>query len=233
MTSFSDVAALGGRLYLTGGTDLIEVGPGLARPRRVFVAPNPLTAVAADTTRGRLLVAYQDGASRILALRPRPAGPAQVVAATTIRTVNVTLAVADDAIWLAGFSTGGGALIRLDQTTLRPMLHFAYEGLLGAGAVLVGQGAASVWVRDGIGGPELRCVDARSGAQAQTWQLDGLVSSTSGRAVVGTGAGAVQLHLQRLRRVITAATAASGRATPPRPGSAPARCRRCRRARGG
>ena len=195
VTAFSDVAALRGRLYLAGGTELIEAGPGLPRPRSVFTVPNPLTAVAADPTRDRVVVAYQDGASRVLALRPRHSGRAEVEAGTTIRTVNVTLAVANDAIWLAGFSTGGGALVRLDQTTLRPMLHFAYEGLLGSGAVLVGQGASSVWVRDGVGGPELRCVDARSGAQAQTWQLDGLISSTTGRAVLGTGEGALKMQL--------------------------------------
>ncbi|MGN6608537.1 MAG: hypothetical protein ACTHMS_16200, partial [Jatrophihabitans sp.] len=176
--AFSDVAAMGERLYLAGGTELVEVGPGLPGPQRVFLAPEPLTAVAADPARNRLFVAYQDGPSRVFSLRPSPSGAAHVERSTTIRTVNVTLAVANDAIWLAGFSTGGGALMRLDPQTLRPVLHYAYAGSLGSGAVLVAEGASSVWVREGLGGPDLRCVDSRSGAQAQTWELDGLIAST-------------------------------------------------------
>ena len=173
-----------------------------------MTAPNPLTAVAADPTRDRVLVAYQDGASRVLALQPRGSGRAEVEASTTIRTVNVTLAVANDAIWLAGFSTGGGALVRLDQTTLRPTCISPMRACWAPVPSWSGKAAASVWVRDGVGGPELRCVDARSGAQSQTWQLDGLVSSTAGRAGLGTGDGGAEDAARRLRRVIATAAEA-------------------------
>jgi hypothetical protein len=192
--AFSDVAVLGRRVYLAAGAQLVEAGAG-ERARQVFLAPGPLAAVAADPDRGRLIVAYQSGPSRVFALRPRPDAAARVERSTTIRSINATLGVAGDAIWFAGFSTGDGALMRLNPVTLRPALHFAYEGSLGSGGVLVAEGASSIWVREGLGGSELRCVDARTGAQAQTWQLDGLISSTTGRAVLGTGSGAARMQM--------------------------------------
>jgi hypothetical protein len=193
--AFSDVAALDGKLYLAAGSELVEAGPGVGRPRLIFEAPGPLATVAADPTRHRLIVAYQNGPSRIFALRPTAQGPARVLRTATVRSINATIAVAGGTIWFAGFSTGGGALMRLDAATLRPDRQFAYQGSLGSGGVLVAEGTSSVWVRQGIGGPDLRCVDARTGAQAQVWTLDGVVASTAGRAVLGTGTGPVQIRL--------------------------------------
>lgn len=192
---FSDAAALGGKLYLAAGSELVEAGPGVGRPRQIFEAPGPLAAVAADPTRHRLLVAYQNGPSRVFALRPTGNGAARVLRAATVRSINATIAVAAGAIWLAGFSTGAGALLRLDPRTLRPDRRFAHLRSLGSGGVLVAAGSTSVWVREGIGGPDLRCVDARTGAQAQVWTLDGLVASTAGRAVLGSATGPLRLRL--------------------------------------
>ena len=56
---------------------------------------------------------------------------------TTLNIVKVSLAVADGAIWLAGYDTGDGILMRLNPRTLRPLLHSPLDPGLAPGAVLV------------------------------------------------------------------------------------------------
>ncbi len=188
------VTAMGGRLFLTVDRDVVEVGPGLRVPRRIAVMPGPIVALAADPTRVRLILAYLGRPSRVVALAPLSAGRAAVEQTSILEVNEPTLAVAAGQIWLAGYS-GSDALVRLDPTTLRAVAHSSIESALGLGAYLAGAGASTVWVRGAGDGGELRCLDATTGRQLQSWLLSGRVAATARRALVGTVTGALQLDL--------------------------------------
>ena len=191
-----NVAAMGGRLFLTVDRDVVEVGPGLRVPRRIAVTAGPIVALAADPTRTRLILAYVGRPSRVIALVPRPDGPASVEQKSLLGVNQPTLAVAAGQIWLAGYS-GGDALARLDPATLRPVALSSVESALGLGAYLAGAGASTVWVRGAGDGGELRCLDATSGQQLQSWLVSGRVAAVAAHALVGTVTGPLELDLAR------------------------------------
>jgi hypothetical protein len=197
--AFSAAAAMHGQLYVTLGTQLLETGPAIGPPRVVLTVPVPISALAADPVRGRLIAVYPNGPSQVIAVVPRPDGPARIVRSVEVHTIEPTLADVDGAIWLAGYSTGDGVLMRLDPRTLRPAMRPWRDELFGSGALLVAGGTSSIWVRSGDTGSQLYCLDAGSGRLMQSWLLAGTVASAAGRAVLGATFGPVTLNLGRCR----------------------------------
>jgi hypothetical protein len=195
--AFDAVAALDRNLYFVSANRLLRLGPRDPAPVPILSFRAPLSAIVADPARHRLLVADFARRAGVHAVTVTPAGRARVELTSSLAMVKPTLAVAGDVIWAAGFDTGDGVLIRLDPATLRPVRHSSLDPLLEPGAALVAGGTEVVWVRDGAGGNQLRCIAAGTGLQLQTWNLAGTLASTSGRAVLGTIGGAEQLVLNR------------------------------------
>jgi hypothetical protein len=195
--AFDAAAALDRTLYLVSANRLLRLGPGDAAAVPILSFRAPLATVVADPTRHRLLVADYARRSGVHAVTVSRDGRARVRLTSSLEIVKPSLAVAGGAIWAAGFDIGDGVLIRLDPSTLRPVQHSTLDPLLEPGAAVVAGGESAVWVRDGDGGNQLRCIDARTGQQLQAWGLTGAVASSSGRAVLGTIGGAAQLVLGR------------------------------------
>lgn len=183
------VAAMDGHLYLTSADRIIDVGPG-EPPVRVATVSGTLGPIVADTARDRLLAADYSANTHVWAVYPKRG---RVAAPVTVHITKASLAVADGAIWIAGFDTGDGVLMRLDPKTLHPVVHSELDRVLTPGAFLVAAGVVVVWVR---AGSELRCVDAATGQSLQRWNLDGAVASGGANAVVATTAGAFPLRLR-------------------------------------
>lgn len=196
--TFTAVAAMQRRLFIAVGLDVIGLGPG-AGPQRIVSTQVPITLLVADPTRERLIASYQSGPSELFAVVPRAHGPARVERSVTIRSVEATVVAAAGAIWLAGFSTGDGVLMRLDARTLRPALRPSFDTLFGSGAQLVGAGTSSIWVRTSDTGNQLFCLDAATGRLMQSWLLAGTVASSGHRAVLGSTFGPLVLDLGRCR----------------------------------
>lgn len=194
----SGEAAMGGHLYLAVDNRVVDVGP--RAQRTILRLPGAIAAIAADPLRRRLIVVYQSGPSRVLAVVPRAHGPARVEREVTIRSIKASIGVADGRIWFAGYDTGDGVLMRLDPVTLLPDLRSSVDQDLQPGAQVVAVGSSTVWVRGAADlSDELRCVDANSGDEQQTWALPGVVASTTGRAVIGTSFGALKLDMAACR----------------------------------
>lgn len=183
------VAAMDGHLYLTTDNRILDVGTG-RRPVQLGAVSGTLGPIVADTARDRLLVADYGRNTHIWAVYPKRG---RIAAPVTIRVTKGSLAVADGAVWLAGFNTGAGVLMRLDPKTLRPVVHSELDRVLEPGAVLVASGVVVVWVRSGS---ELRCVDAATGQPLQRWNVDGAVASGGANAVIATTGGAFPLRLR-------------------------------------
>ncbi|HEY7008994.1 MAG TPA: hypothetical protein VH395_08650 [Jatrophihabitantaceae bacterium] len=186
-------AALDGHLYVTSGERLIDIAPGRG-PVTYARVSSQLGAVVADTARRRLLMADFGMPTRVWAIYPAAAD--QVAPPVRINLTKATLAVSSGAIWIAGFDTGGGTLLRLDPKTLHPIRHSPTEGDLHPGAIAVGSGVAVIWVRPGSSdASELDCVDAAGGELLQSWQVQGPVASVGATALVATPEGPVPLDL--------------------------------------
>jgi hypothetical protein len=194
--TFTAAAAMQRHLFLAVGLDLIEIGPGMS-PRNILTTRAPITLLVADPTRARLIASYQSGPSQLQSIVPRANGPARAGRSATIRSVEATIVDVAGAIWLAGFTTGDGVLMRLDPRTLRPALHPSSDGLFDSGAQLVGAGASSIWVRSSDTGNQLFCLDATTGRLMQSWLLGGSVASTDHHAVLGSTFGPLVLDLGR------------------------------------
>jgi hypothetical protein len=138
----------------------------------------------ADPGRGRVLVLSYAPNSHVRVLRPNATvSQAPGVLGFAKATMGVT---ADGVIWAAGFGTHGAQLVRLDPDRLSATTVSPLAKDLGPGAVIVGAGDRSVWVRDGGTLGPLWCVDARSGAGMRQWDVTGTVTSQTGRAYVTT-----------------------------------------------
>jgi hypothetical protein len=186
-------AALDGHLYLTTGGRIVDVAPGRL-PVGIGTARGTFGPIVADPARDRLLVSDYGTRTRVWPVTPNDTTGDAVGKPATVNVTKASLAVADGAIWLSGFDTGHGVLMRLDPRTLRPTLHSSLDPLLEPGAVLVAGGVVVVWVRDGDG-RQLRCVDAATGGQLQSWLIEGPVASGGASALVATSTGAVPLEL--------------------------------------
>jgi hypothetical protein len=187
-------AALDGTLYLTVGNNLVRVPPR-GRPERVAHESAPLDAIVTDSARGGLLMAGLGAPTRLWRITPHRHGRVHVAAPAELSAVKPSLAVANGAIWIAGYAHRGAVLMRLDPTTLKPIAKSPLRRQLGPGAVLVAGGVRDVWVRSGGEDPDLHCIDGAAGHPLQRWAISGPVSSGGGTALVGTADGAIPLQL--------------------------------------
>jgi hypothetical protein len=176
-------AAMHGHLYAAVGDDLIDVAPS-GSTRTIVRTRDSIGSIAADPLRGRLLVSDYGDPTRLWSIDP--SGAHRLPAPVLVRTTKASLGVAGDGtIWLAGFDTGAGVLMKLDPATLRPVLHSPLDPSIEPGSVLVASGAGVVWIRPG-GSDQLNCIDARTGRSLQMWVVAGDVASSAHRALVTT-----------------------------------------------
>jgi hypothetical protein len=175
------VDVMRGELYLSTSAGVV----GIAGPRSGLLDWTPLRggrAIAADSTRNRLLLLDGDGAfARIRAESPDLTGPG-ISAELPFRTG--TFMIVNGRIWAGGAGAHGAVLVRLDPRTLRPIRHSEVERRLGSGAVFAAAGTRSFLVRDTDGGGGLLCVDANSGRLLHAW------SGVRGPVVISMQAGA-------------------------------------------
>ncbi|HEY2273629.1 MAG TPA: hypothetical protein VGH30_12695 [Jatrophihabitantaceae bacterium] len=194
--SASDAAALDGTLYLTVGNDLVRV-PEHGQPDRVAHESTSLAAIVTDSARGGLLMADVAAPTHLWRITPHTHGRVHVADPVSEPVIKASLAVANGAIWIAGFAHHGAVLMRLDPTSLKAVARSSLRQRLGPGAVLVAGGVLDVWVRSGGGSQDLHCIDAAGGHPLQRWDISGPVSSGGGTALVATADGAVPLQLSR------------------------------------
>jgi hypothetical protein len=179
-----EAAALDGHLYLSTPSGVVDIAPGAAKPAPVAALRGYSGSIVADPGRGRVLVLSYAPNSHVRVLRPNATvSQAPGVLGFAKATMGVT---ADGVIWAAGFGTHGAQLVRLDPDRLSATTVSPLAKDLGPGAVIVGAGDRSVWVRDGGTLGPLWCVDARSGAGMRQWDVTGTVTSQTGRAYVTT-----------------------------------------------
>lgn len=181
----SSAAALGGHLFLATPSGIVDYAPGHARPAAVPGLRGHSGTIAADPSRGRLLVLDEGSPSRVLAMRPDGSlSPAIGTAPLGNGRLGIT---ADGSIWAGGFSDSGAVLLRLDPRTLEPVSSSPLAAL-GAGALIEAVGSRSIWVRSGGGRGGLWCVDSRTGRERQFWHhVPGAVTSQRGVAYVASG----------------------------------------------
>jgi hypothetical protein len=188
-------AALDGHLYVTSGSRLIDIVPGRG-PVTLARVSSQLGSIVVDSARGRLLMTDFGMPTRVWAIYPAAAHSPQVAAPVRVPMTKASLAVSSGAIWIAGYDTGGGTLLRLDPTTLRPIRRSPIGDDLEPGAIAVGSGVAVIWIRPGSNDArELDCVDAGGGELLQSWQVQGPVASIGATALVATPDGPVPLEL--------------------------------------
>jgi hypothetical protein len=106
-----------------------------------------------------------------------------------------SIALVGDAVWVGGYSDSSAKLVRLDLSSLRPVVVSPLSDEVGPGARVVASGNRDFWVREGGGGDSLWCVDAETGRSQQTWHVAGAVASTRHGALVGSSLGAYPLLL--------------------------------------
>ncbi len=179
-----EAAALGGHLYLSTPSGVVDIAPGAAQPAPIAALRGYGGSIVADPRRGRVLVLSHAPNSHVRVLRPDgTVSRAPGVLPFAKGTMGVT---ADGVIWAAGFGDHGAELVRLDPARLAATTVSPLAKDLGPGAVIVAGGDRSVWVRDGGSIGPLWCVDARSGAGMRQWDVPGTVTSQRGRAYVTT-----------------------------------------------
>jgi hypothetical protein len=179
-----EAAALDGHLYLSTPSGVVDLAPGAAKPSPIAALRGYSGSIVADPRRGRVLVLSYAPNSHVRVLR---SGGTVTQAPGVLDFAKGTLGVtADGVIWAAGFGDRGAELVRLDPARLSATTVSPLAKDLGPGAVIVGAGDHSVWVRDGGSIGPLWCVDARNGAGMRQWNVTGTVTSQRGRAYVTT-----------------------------------------------
>ena len=160
-------AVLAGDLYVDTNYGVFRIVRPDTGPRDATPLPGG-RAIAADPSRGRLLVLALDGGrTQVRAERPSAQRP-DVVAHSPVFGRG-SLAVVDGHIWAGGEGSRGAVLVQLDPRTLAPVGHSRLEAEVGSGAVIVAVGRQDLLVRSEAGGDELWCVDGGSGAVRQKW----------------------------------------------------------------
>ena len=186
--------ALHDHLYLSTDFGVAELPPGAARPHYVLGLAGSIGPVVVDAARNRVITMDLGYPTDIWSYRP---GESPQEAAMPIAMERGTVAVVGDTIWVAGrYESGRAVLLRLNPTTLQPMLRAPAREYRG-GAVLVGTGSRVLWLRSGGSGNLLACVDAATGRVEQRWQVlhVNAVTSTRAGALVATPSGVVGLVL--------------------------------------
>jgi hypothetical protein len=181
-------AAMSGHLYATSGRELIDVPPrGAARTIPVAHMPGAVGQLVADPARSRLLMLGDADPTHIWAYRPGRG----LTRTTRLPLANASIAVTEQAIWLAGYADNAAVLQRLDPATLRPVLTDSLYAPFKPGAVLLAGGTRDLWLVTGGIHPSLWCVDDRNGARAQSWPM-------APQAVAASSDGVVALNGTRI-----------------------------------
>lgn len=197
LNTIDSAAALGGQLYIASGPRLIDIAPGAA-PRVVAIPrTSGLVGVAADPTRGRLLLYDGGDPTHLWTYRP---GGTLFATSRPLQFGKGSIAVAAGQIWVGGFGATSAVLLHLRAASnspddLTPVDTSPLTGGLGPGALIVASGQHVFWVRSGAGGDDLWCVDAATGHAVQHWNIDGPVASASGASVVAASSGVFALRL--------------------------------------
>jgi outer membrane protein assembly factor BamB len=185
-------AALAGHLYLSTSVGVADLAPGDVVPRPVVGLYGAVGPLVADPARHRIIAADFGFPTEIWSYRP---GTGARQASSSLPISDGTLAVADGRVWIAGGRGARPALWRLDPVSLRPVSRSPLPASVGARAVLVGTGAATVWVRPAADLNLLLCADAGRGVVVQSWRVGGAVASSRGIAYADTPEGPRPLTL--------------------------------------
>ena len=175
-------AALNGHLYATTPSGVMDVSPTAARPMPIAALRGHNGSIVADPRRNRVLLVGFSPESHVLVLHPDATvdrAPEEISFAKA--SLGVTT---DGTIWAAGYSNGGAQLVRLDPDRLSPTAHSRLADGFGPGAVIVGAGERSIWVRSSDTSEPLWCVDAHTGEGERRWEINGSVTSRRGAAYV-------------------------------------------------
>jgi len=178
--------ALRGVLYFSTSAGVATFGPGAPKPAMVPALRTQTALVVADPRRARLLVIEDATGTRVRAYRP--GGGVSPAVGRMAFGKGAVVVTGDGNIWAGGFGDRGAVLTRLDPTTLQPTRGSPVVSRLGPGAILVAAGQRDIWVRNGLGGTGLFCVDGKTGADRQSWSdASGRVTSQQGGAYLVSG----------------------------------------------
>jgi hypothetical protein len=186
-------AAYRGHLYLSTDFGVADLAPGTGTPRFIPGLAGAIGPIAVDAARNRLLAIDFGYPTVVWSYRP---GSRPTQSPHLLPLIRGTIAVVDDAIWVAGFGTRHAEFTRLDPRTLRPVAS-APTADFGSGAIIIGSGSQVLWMRAGSNGNLLACVDAASGRVEQRWRVidvNAVASDRSG-ALVATPSGVLGLVL--------------------------------------
>jgi hypothetical protein len=194
-TAVNGAAVLDGILYLATPTGVTAINPVTAELDGVSSFGGSVDGIVADPTRHRLLLWRHGDRLELLAFAP-VAPPRQPLGWVPAPFAKGSLLVIDATIWAGGYGQSGAVLVRLDPSSLMPTGgDSAVTPQVGPGAVLVAAGRSVLWVRSGLGGSGLWCVDGATGAVLQSWDLDGPVGSDTADAVLVGQSGPSALTL--------------------------------------
>jgi hypothetical protein len=172
-------AVLAGRVYLATADGVRELRSGTPRARLIPGTSGFVGYLAADPERQRLLVLNAGFPTRLAAMRPD--GTESSVVSLPFGGAQVT--VTHGVIWAAGIGTSGARIVRLEPATLESTRAASVAAMLGAEPLFVATGSRVMWVRDGVGGTDLWCLDAWTGAVSAHFPgLAGPVASQEGLA---------------------------------------------------
>jgi len=184
-----------GTLWMTTPSGLYRLPVGAKAASRVADVDGQLRAIAADPTRGRVLVSAGDMPAAIVSV---DAVTTKVLARTSVQLGKLSIAANGTGVWIGGYGNGDTPrVMRLDPRTLKPSGGSPVANQVGPGAT-VWNGHQSVWVLSG-GNESLVCVNAASGRVLARW------SGVSG-PVVSTGTSALTISRGVVVELVTMAT---------------------------
>jgi hypothetical protein len=193
-----DAAAMDGHMYLATSAGLADLAPGAAHAVALPGVHGAVSVIAADPARERIL-ALESVASDTVVVAVSTHGA--VSRRTFGHLVNGSIAIAGDAIWVAGYDGHHPVVARLDPLTFASVQASAVRPR--GERIIVSPGTNDVWVTGT--GPGLWCIDANTGNVHQHWpgaeapvtsqRGDGPVQSRAGSAYAVEGGQLVSLFL--------------------------------------
>lgn len=194
----SAATAYRGHLYVSSDLGIADLAPRATEPAFIPGLRGAVGPLTLDPRRHRLLAADLGSPTEVWAYRP---GSRPTVAPQFLPLTNGTLAVVNDAIWIAGFGAHGALLGRLDPRTLRPLGWRDISDQFGTGAVVAGSGMHVIWIRSSLDTGLVACLDAGTGRVQQRWTISAVNAVASDRrgALAATSDGLLGLVLAGCR----------------------------------